>query len=497
MSAGAEPPSRRTTSEESAPRAEVDERSVRQLIRGSSRPLGLLAGAAVLLVILGMERPDGLSAQGQSALAVFGLCVIYWVTRVVPLMVTSLMVLVLLPATGALTTREAYGLFGNEALFFILGVFILAATLMKCGLSTRIAIGVLRRFGHSPRTLLLTFYLLNAAMAFIMSEHAVAAMTFPIAVEIARVLGLQRRRNNYARGLFLALAWGSSIGGLATLLGGGRAPLAIGILREATGESFSFAGWMLLTWPLVVVLLVAGWFIMNWFFPIDITSTKAADAVIAERAFRLGRPSVEERVVGLVIVATLVAWFTLGEEFGLASIALAAVVVLFGVGMFRWRAIEDYVDWGVVLMYGGAIVLGGALARTGAASWLADLAVRHGATSPVALVALLSGLGIVLSEAMSNSAVVALLLPAALGLAEQFGIDPRIMAPAIALPAGISFTLPIGTPANAIAYSSGYLQLRDMVVPGCILAVLAWVTFNVVANWYWPLVGLKLAVGPT
>jgi sodium-dependent dicarboxylate transporter 2/3/5 len=113
------------------------------------------------------------------------------------------------------------------------------------------------------------------------------------------------------------------------------------------------------------------------------------------------------------------------------------------------------------------------------------------------LVALLSGLGIVLSEAMSNSAVVALLLPAALGLAEQFGIDPRIMAPAIALPAGISFTLPIGTPANAIAYSSGYLQLRDMVVPGCILAVLAWVTFNVVANWYWPLVGLKLAVGPT
>ena len=76
-------------------------------MRASSRPLGLLAGIAVLLAILTMERPDGLSAQGQSALAVFGLCVIYWVTRVVPLMVTSLMVLVLLPATGALTQNPS------------------------------------------------------------------------------------------------------------------------------------------------------------------------------------------------------------------------------------------------------------------------------------------------------------------------------------------------------------------------------------------------------
>jgi sodium-dependent dicarboxylate transporter 2/3/5 len=143
-------------------------------------------------------------------------------------------------------------------------------------------------------------------------------------------------------------------------------------------------------------------------------------------------------------------------------------------------------------MYGGAIVLGGALARTGAASWLAALIVRHGATDPVALVAILSGLGIVLSEAMSNSAVVALLLPAALGLAEQFGIDPRIMAPVIAVPAGVSFTLPIGTPANAIAYSAGYLRLRDMAVPGCVLAVVAWASFNAVVNWYWPLVGLPL-----
>ena len=108
------------------------------------------------------------------------------------------------------------------------------------------------------------------------------------------------------------------------------------------------------------------------------------------------------------------------------------------------------------------------------------------------MIAILSGLSIILTEAMSNSAVVALLLPVALGSAQALGIDPRAMAPAIALPAGLAFTLPVGTPGNAIAYSSGYLTLRDMVVPGTVLVVIAWVAFNLVAHFYWPLIGISL-----
>jgi sodium-dependent dicarboxylate transporter 2/3/5 len=88
-----------------------------------------------------------------------------------------------------------------------------------------------------------------------------------------------------------------------------------------------------------------------------------------------------------------------------------------------------------------------------------------------------------------------LLLPVALGSAEALGIDPRAMAPAIALPAGLAFTLPVGTPGNAIAYSSGYLSLRDMMLPGTILVVVAWIAFNLVALYYWPLLGI--AIGPS
>jgi solute carrier family 13 (sodium-dependent dicarboxylate transporter), member 2/3/5 len=469
----------------------IDTRPLWRILVGRTyRPTMLLLGLVAFIAVQLMDTPEGLSPAGQSALAVFCLCLVYWVTNVIPLMVTSLLAMVLLPTTGVLSAKDTYALFGNEAVFFILGAFILAAALMKCGLSTRIAVLVLRRFGHTPRALLLSLFLMNAFMAFFMSEHAVAAMTFPITVEIAAVLRLPRERSNYARGLFLAMAWGTQIGGIATLLGGGRAPLALGILRENTGQTYSFVQWTVAAWPLVAILLVIGWQVIVRFFPIDIASVREADAIIEEKALRLGRPSTKERSIALVMLGTLLTWIVGGEEFGLATISLAAVVVLFLFDLLTWRDIEQYVNWGVLLMYGGAIALGSALHRSGAAAWVAQQTVSQWAHSPGAVIAMISAFGIVLTEAMSHSAVVALLMPLSLGIAQQFGIDPRVMAPAVALPAGLAFTLPVGTPGNAIAYSSGYLRLRDMLIPGSILVVFAWAAFNLVANYYWPLIGI-------
>src|SRR5258708_34702428 len=103
-----------------------------------------------------------------------------------------------------------------------------------------------------------------------MGGAAGAAMTLPSTLEIGTVLQLRPRQSNYGRALFIAMAWGTQIGGIATLLGGGRAPLAIGMLREATGQGFSFLEWSMTAWPIVVVLLVAGWTILIRWFPVDI-----------------------------------------------------------------------------------------------------------------------------------------------------------------------------------------------------------------------------------
>jgi sodium-dependent dicarboxylate transporter 2/3/5 len=471
----------------------IDTRPLWRILLGhASRPALLALGILGFGAVYAMPPREGLTPEGQRALAVFVLCVVYWSTNVLPLMVTSILAMVLLIGTGVLTAKDTYALFGNEAVFFILAAFILAACLMKCGLSTRIALTILRRFGHTPRTLLLTLFLMNAFMAFFMSEHAVAAMTFPITVEIARVLRLNRFRSNYARALFLALAWGTSIGGIATLLGGARAPLALGMLRETTGQTYSFAEWTLVSWPLVAILLVAGWLLMRLFFPPDITSVRDADQVIEEKALHMGRASVREKGIAAVMVVTLAVWIVGGEELGLATIGLAAIVMMFALGLVTWTDIEGYVNWGILLMYGGAIALGSAVNRSGAATWVAETLVTQWAHSPAAVVVLLGGASILLTEALSNSAVVALLMPVALGIAGSAGLDPALMAPVIALPAGLGFMLPVGTPANAIAYSSGFIRLRDMLLPGFLLDLVAWVGFAVVALYYWPLIGLQI-----
>ena len=482
--------------ERGRPRSDVaiDTRPLwRILLERAQTPAIIALGMASYGLVRALPLPDGLTASGQKALAVFVLCLVYWVSNVIPLVVTSILAMTLLPLTGVLSAKETYALFGNEAVFFILGVFVLAAALMKCGLSTRLALTMLRRFGRTPTRLLLSLFLMNAVLSFFMSEHAVAAMTFPITLEIATVLRLRPRQSNYGRALFIAMAWGTQIGGIATLLGGGRAPLAIGMLREATGQGFSFLEWSLTAWPIVAVLLVAGWVILIRWFPVDIESVGAADAIIDEKVLRMGRMSFRERAIGLVMLGTLAIWILGGEELGLASVALGAVVVIFALQLLTWSEVEPFVNWGVLLMYGGAIALGSALNRSGAATWIASITLSRWATHPYAVIAIISAVGIVLTEAMSHSAVVALLMPVALGIATQYGIDPRIMAPAVALPSGLAFTLPVGTPGNAIAYSSGYMNLRDMLIPGALLVVIAWITFNLTVIYYWPTIGLVVA----
>jgi sodium-dependent dicarboxylate transporter 2/3/5 len=463
------------------------------LLTRSGGLLKFALGIGVFWGLLAMERPETLSPEGQRALAVFGLCVIFWALNVLPLMITSLLAILLISWTGIMSYEEAFALFGNSAVFFILGAFILAACMMKSGLSTRMSLIFLQRFGRSPKRLLVAIFLLNAFMSFFMSEHAVAAMNFPIVAEIVAVLGLRPFRGTYAKGLFVALAWGSTIGGVATLLGGGRAPLALAVLEQVTAEApYTFLSWMLHTLPVVVVMLAVGYLVLTRMFPVDIESVDDAEHVLAGRVHDLGRATLDQKAIGAVMLATIAVWIVAGHDLGLANVAIAAVVLLFTFNLVAWRDVEEYVNWGIILMYGGAICLGKALAASGAALWLAENTVGAWAGSPASVVAGISLAAWLLTEAMSNSAVVALMMPVGLAVAHNVGLDAALVAPLVAVPAGLAFAFPIGTPANAIAYSSGYLRLRDLFLPGMLMGLIAWIVFNLAANLYWPLIGSTL-----
>lgn len=468
--------------------------SAKGYLSGSTwfRPGIILLAIVLFTIIVYLPRPEDLTEAGQKSLAIFCVCVLLWVSHALPLMITSLLAVILFPLTGVLSTNESFALFGNRAIFFILGAFILASGLMRSGLSTRLALLALRGFGRTPRTLVLGFLLSSAFLSFWMSEHAVAAMMFPIVFEVTDALNLTPGRSRYGKALFLGMTWGCIIGGVATFLGGARAPLALGILQETTGHSIDFFHWMLATLPTVLIMLVIAFIVLMKGFSPDVRNIADAQIALKRKQLRMGRMSLREKVMGALMLFTVLAWIFYGEQVGLANIAIVAVVVAFVLQLLDWKEVEEDVNWGIFLMYGGAICLGVGMEITGAAGWIADRTLGYFVHSPAMLILALSCVALFLTEAISNSAVVALLMPIALGFAADLNFDPRLVTLAVAVPSGLAFSLPMSTPATAIAYSSGFVSLRDTLLGGMVLNVSAWVVFNVSVYFYWPLIGFKL-----
>lgn len=441
-----------------------------------------------------LPPPAGLSVSGYRALAVFLACVFLWMTQLLPLPVTGLFALVAPSLLGVIPLREAFSFFGQDAVFFILGVFILAAALYKSGLSTRMALTLLKSGAKSPRRLVFQIMLTSALLSFIMSEHAVAAMMFPLVVIISKRLGSTPEGRSYSRVLFLGMAWGCVIGGIATMLGGARVPLAVSFLQERTGQTITFAQWSMGMFPIVVILFSFCYFLLTRYYPIKVLSVIEADTVIDKQLRDCGRPLLEERFLGLLLVCTIVAWVFWGKTTAImAAIAILSVVLLFMFRVVKWRQIQENMEWGVILMYGGAIALSSILNSTKAGNWFAETFVVPHLSSPWTLVIILSLMTMALTEALSNAAVVAIVVPLGLPIAENFGLDSKVVVYAVASASSMNYVLPMSTPAVAIAYSSGYLRIREVIIPASIMWVVSWVTLMLTAKFWWPLLGVVVS----
>lgn len=433
--------------------------------------------------------PAGMDpAAPQRCLAVFVLCIALWFTNAIPLAATGLLAIVLLPLLGITSATEAFAKFGNSAVFFMLGVFLLAAAMIATGLSKRVTLLALQRFDRSPSMLVGGVACSSAFLSLWMPEHAVAAMIYPILLEVSDTLGL-RQGHNYGKKLFLALAWGAIIGGVGTFLGGARAPLALSLLREHRPDlTISFLGWMFAALPVVVILVAVAILMLRWRIPDDIESIRPATMMLDERVARLGPMSGRERRLAGLGVVTIAAWVTVGHDVGLEVIAVLSAVLLFVLRIAPWGQLQSYVNWGVLIMYGGAIALGQALADTHAMDFLARRLIGS-SFPPWALLAIMATLAIALTECISNSAAVAVLLPIGYSLGETAGVDPLTITLAVTIASGLAFLLPISSPPNAISFAAGHYSVREVVQIGWPLAVVALGVLLATMTFWWPVLG--------
>ena len=447
----------------------------------------------IFALLLTQEGPSDLSLEGYKVLCLFFLCVCLWATNLIPLSITSLLAIAAVPLLGIMEASQAYSYFGNKAVFFILGIFILSASMIACGLSTRISIWVMENWSETPGGLVAATYCFAGISSCFMSEHAVAVILFPIIHEIIQSLNLKRDNSVFAKSMYFAMAWGCIIGGAMTVLGGGRVPLGVEMLEKATAgqQTLGIIKYTQLSFPLVLLLFAGGWLALKILFPPDIHNIEPARKALKQKSLVMGRVTFQEKGIALVMGATLFCWFGFGDQLGVANIAIIAIVLLFVLNLITWKMVEAHINWAIVLMYGGAICLGEVMAESGAALWLAEKLFSGLVESGIVFLLVMAVLSTLFTTFMSNSAVIAILLPTAISMGPNYGIDPVVATMTVLLPSNFAFILPIATPAAALAYSSRFLTLKDMIFSGIVLSLLGLVCYVLLLLVYWPLIGFQ------
>jgi solute carrier family 13 (sodium-dependent dicarboxylate transporter), member 2/3/5 len=473
---------------------EIDRRPIWKIITSHVlKPALLILFGLFAYQAVYVEPPEGMNVQALRASIVFIVCLVLWISEWIPPPATGLLAIAALPLLGVTGREETFALFGSEPIFFMLGGFFLAAAMLRTGLSSRMALWALQRLGQTPLRLLLGIHVIGLLFSMVMPANAVVAMLLPLILAIAKALqGSSPKAPLYTSGLFLALLYGTRIGSIATFLGSPRTPMTLALLQKLApgSRSLGFLDWMLLSFPMVIAMGVISFFVLRWFVTIDIESTKAAQEALWRTNRDLGKVSFSEAGAGLIVFATIVAWMVYGRDQGLANISIAASVSLFAFGILTWKDAEREVSWGVIFMFGGALCVGSALQKTGAAAWASERLLAPLSDNPLLLLAVLSLTVKVFSEVISNNAVVAIMIPLALSMGSPSGLDPVAIALSIALPAGLIFALPAGTPSTALIFGSGYLRTAQVLKPGLFLGLCTWLVFLALAFFYWPIFGL-------
>ena len=434
-----------------------------------------------------LPTPSGLSHDGQVMIGILIMAAILWVTEAIPLAVTGLLIMILQPLMGVIPAKEVFSSFGNQAVFFLIGAFIIAGAIEKYGLHKRIALGFLKHFEDSPRFFTFGIMLSCALLSFIMPEHGVAALFLPIITSILLVMKLVPRESNFGKISLLCVAYGCSIGSLGTLIGGARNPLTISFLSEI-GINVSFFDWMIYSMPVVIISLPIVWFILQISFPIEIDDISLAKKEISNQVAIEGKMKKPEIIVLSIVIFTMVLWifFSSYTFFGLAVIAILGSILLFISGSINWKDVEQRVPWGVILLYGGAITLGIGMQKAGSGAWIASILFNNLYGTPIFVILGLIIFTILLTNVMSNTGAVAVLLPIGIAISGEIpGISPLLASLIIALSGGLAFMLVIATPGNAITYSAGYFSTRDLFKAGSLANVACIIILFIIAIVYW------------
>lgn len=460
-----------------------------------SAAIGLAAGLLVFAATLLLPPPAGLPLGGWQTLGLSLLMAIWWTTEPVPIGVTALMPLIVLPLLGIGDIGTAAAPYANPLVFLFFGGFLLAAAVKRWGLHRRLAYAAVRAMGTELRRLVLGFMMASGLLSMWISNTAAVVLMLPVAVSIITAMedarGADEVVRRFALSLLLGLAYAASIGGMGTLIGTPPNALLAGYLLERHGIDLSFAAWSAVAMPLVIVFLPLAWLALTrLIYPIPAAvSTDMEGSQLMKGLAIPGPMTTAERRVALVFLTAGSLWITrplLNQFSGLGGLSDPGIAVLCALGLFlipsgssedrrflmSWSEAQD-IPWQVLILFGGGLSLATAMDRSGLAGWIGEWLAGFGGISPLLFIVVLTATVVMLTELASNTATVAALLPIGTTIAAGTGFDVVAISAAIAMAASCAFMLPVATPPNALVFATGHVTIAAMMRAGIVMNLIS------------------------
>jgi len=470
------------------------------------RKIGFATGLIFFIIVLLLPSPPSMSAAAKDTSAVVLLMAIWWVTEAIPIPVTALLPLFLFPILGIMGAKEVAPHYADRMVFLFMGGFMLAIAMQKWKLHRRIALYVIRFIGINPSRLILGFLVSSAFLSMWISNTSVTLMMLPIGLAVVEKLGEESARvsnSDYMEEehfksiiglpLLLALAYGSSIGGMGNLFGTPPNVIFSGFVKNLfpSGPDIGFLSWMIAGFPLVVVFVPITWLLLRltalrksqlppMHFPKDL---------LDDEINSLGKMDSAQRTVLIIFLITVVLWVFRGDiHLGFVQIrgwshffpyekmiddsmvAMLAGLVLFllpslvkkGEMLLNWKDVETELPWGVLLLFGGGFAIAAGIQKTQLDHWIGSRLSSLSHLPVLLVIILVIVVTSLLTEVTSNTATTSILLPLLASMATGMGENPLLLMIPATFAASCAFMLPSGTPPNAIIFGSKWVTIPQM-----------------------------------
>jgi sodium-dependent dicarboxylate transporter 2/3/5 len=483
------------------------------------KTIGFVVGPTVFFMMLLLFDPVPEKPEVGSMAAVAALMAILWLTECLPLAVTSLIPMICFPLLGIATTAETTGRYFNPIMSLFIGAFLIALAMEKWNLHRRVALFVVLLVGTRPHRLILGFLLASAGLSMWISNTATASMMLPIALAV--ILKMEEsmgkeRAHAISVILLLAVAYGASLGGVATLVGTPTNLAFVQIFSDSFPDAppIDFSRWFMIGLPYSVVMLGIVWWILARRLP-D-TDTQYLDTEDIHREYgALGPMSWEERIVSGVFFSAALLWmFRKDLSLGFTTVpgwsnlwaplrraddgtvALFLALILFVVpaadcrknGFILDRSAIFRLPWDIILLIGGGFALAYGFATTGLGDYLASVFSVVESIPGWVVIALICLTITFLTELTSNVATIQMFLPVLAALAVAQNVNPLLFMVPATVSASMAFMMPVATPPNAIVFGSQRLQIIDMARVGLAINLIGVALTTIAAHILVPLV---------